>query len=266
MTAPATPPRTAPLSAKENPAGDTTIAAPASPAWSTEEAEGLLRTLPAIASARLLRDADGTVRDVHVLATTDLAPKQIVRNVESALLARFGVRLDHRAISVAQSATARVAEAARAPAPAAAPAATAATVVVKAAPAPGRGIYFEDVEVRRSRSAGLACTVTLRAGADRHTGEASGVETARARGELAATATVRALTPLLSDGVSLAFESCMVVSSSDRDFAFVVVSGRSGRETTILSGSCEVRDGVETAAALAVLDATERWMERGGGR
>ena len=243
-----------------------TKAEAALPAWSTDEAEALLRTLPAIASARLLRDADGTVRDVHVLATTDLAPKQIVRNVESALLARFGIRLDHRAISVAQSATARVAEAARAPAPAPAASPAPTTVVVKAAPAPGRGIYFEDVEVRRSRSAGLACTVTLRAGADKHTGEASGVETARARGELAATAAVRALSPLLSDGVSLAFESCMVVLAADREFAFVVVSGRSGRETTILSGSCEVRDGVETAAALAVLDATERWMERGGAR
>jgi hypothetical protein len=265
VTAPATPPRTSIPAPTEKPFDATT------PAWSTDEAEALLRTLPAIASARLMRDADGNVRDVHVLATTDLSPKQIVRNVESAMLARFGARLDHRAISVAQSATARVAEAAKTsstPAPAA-PAKTTPSggvQVIAAAPAPGRGIYFEDVEVRRSRSAGLACTVTLRAGADKHTGEASGVETSRARGELAATAAVRALSPLLSDGVTLAFESCALVSAADRDFAFVVVSGRSGRETTILSGSCEVRDGVETAAALAVLDATERWMERGGAR
>jgi len=260
VTAPATPPRTSPSAPKDNSTEATT------PTWTVDEAEALLRTLPAIASAKVLRDADGTVRDVHVLATTDLGPKQIVRNVESALLARFGIRLDHRAISVAQSATARVAEAARMPAAAATAAAAPAATIITAAPAPGRGIYFEDVEVRRSRSAGLACTVTLRAGADTHTGEAAGVETARARGELAATAAVRALTPLLSDGVTLAFESCMVVGAADREFAFVVVSGRSGRETTILSGSCEVRDGVETAAALAVLDATERWMERGGAR
>ncbi|MFL5562502.1 MAG: hypothetical protein ACJ79K_13600 [Gemmatimonadaceae bacterium] len=261
MTAPATPPRTSVAAPKENP-----VEANA-PSWATEDAEALLRTLPAIASARLMRDADGTVRDVHVLATTDLSPKQIVRNVESALLARFGIRLDHRAISVAQSATARVAEAAKSPAPVAKNMTPATGVqIIAAAPAPGRGIYFEDVEVRRSRSAGLACTVTLRAGADKHTGEASGVETSRARGELAATAAVRALGPLLSDGVTLAFEACAVVGAADREFAFVVVSGRSGRETTILSGSCEVRDGVETAAALAVLDATERWMERGGAR
>ena len=232
----------------------------APPSWTTEDTEALLRTLPAVASARVLRDADGKVREVHVLATTDLSPKQIVRNVESALLARFGLRLDHRAISVAQSTTARV------PAPPPAAPAPAAAVAVVAAPAPGRGIYFEDVEVRRSRSAGLACTVTVRAGSETYTGEASGVETSRARGELAATAAVRALAPLLADGVSLGFESCTSVNAADRDFAFVVVSGRSGRETTVLSGSCEVRDSLETAAVLAVLDATERWMERGGAR
>ena len=85
MTAPATPPRTTPSAPKDN----STEATP--PTWTIDEAEALLRTLPAIASAKVLRDADGTVRDVHVLATTDLGPKQIVRNVESALLARFGV-------------------------------------------------------------------------------------------------------------------------------------------------------------------------------
>ncbi|HEX2777949.1 MAG TPA: hypothetical protein VHM30_00520 [Gemmatimonadaceae bacterium] len=256
MTAPATPPRGFVAPAKES--LNTT------PAWTVAESEALLRSLPGISSARLLCDADGAVREVHVLATTELSPKQIVRNVESAMLARFGVRLDHRAISVAQSATARVAEQPPAPAPSA-PAPSVAPVTT-AAPAPGRGIYFEDVEVRRSRSAGLSCTVTLRAGAEKHTGEASGAETSRARGDLAATAAVRALAPLLADGVTLAFEACSVVAASDRTFAFVVVSGRSGRETTILSGSCEIREGLETAAALAVLDATERWMERGGAR
>ena len=250
MTAPATPPRggSAPLSEQL-----------AAPAWTVEQLESLVRTLPAVASARVLRDPEGKVREVHVLGTTELSPKQIVRNVESALLARFGLRLDHRAISVAQSATARVPE----PPPAMAAAPVAAVV---SAPAPGRGIYFEDVEVRRSRSAGLACTVTLRAGGETYSGEASGVETSRARGELAATATVRALAPLLAEGVTLAFESCTTVNSADRDFAFVVVSGRSGRESTVLSGSCEVRDSLETSAVLAVLDATERWMERGGAR
>jgi hypothetical protein len=41
------------------------------------------------------------------------------------------------------------------------------------------------------------------------------------------------------------------------------VIARQGRGTALLTGSAEVRDGAETAAALAVLDATNRWVGRG---
>jgi hypothetical protein len=171
------------------------------------------------------------------------------------MLARFGAHVDHRAVSVA-----RTAEESRQP-PAPAP-----TPPSPRAETPGRGVYFEDVDARRSRKKGLSCTVTLRAGAGLYSGQAAGAESARARGELAATATVNALQSLLAQNVTLAFESCITVEATDRAFAFVVVSGRAGRDTTYLSGSCEVKDSLETAAVLAVLDATERWIERGTAR
>ena len=253
MTAPASPKETATTPSAP------LLGAPERPRFVATDAEALIRTLPGVVSARVVLDGTGAPREVHVLATTELGPKQVVRNVESAMLARYGARVDHRSISVAQSGAPRVQEQPREqPAP---PAMTPVAV-----PVAGRGIYFEDVEVRRSRTTGLACTVTLRVGSDRYTGEASGMESSRARGELAATATVRALAPLLTDGVALAFEDCIALHVGERTFAFVVVSGRTGRETTALSGSAEVRDGLEIAAVLAVLDATERWMERGGGR
>ena len=39
---------------------------------------------------------------------------------------------------------------------------------------------------------------------------------------------------------------------------------RQGRSSALLTGSCAVRDSVETAGVLAVLDATNRWVEAGG--
>jgi hypothetical protein len=228
--------------------------------WSAPEAEALLRTLPGVISAKVVRHEAGGIKEIHLLSTTEFAPKQVVRNVESAMLARFGARVDHRSVSVARS----IENVKPAPLVAAATPAPA----VKAAPAvatAGRAIYFDDVEVRRSRSKGLSCTVTLRAGSERYVGEAAGAESSRARGELAATATVHALRRLLADNVTLVFESCITVEATDRSFAFVVVSGRSARDTTFLSGSCEVKDSLETAAVLAVLDATARWIERGSG-
>jgi hypothetical protein len=240
MTAPATPPR-----------GGTTIASSVTPIdWAVSDAESLLRSLPGVISAKVVKHESGGIKEIHLLATTEHAPKQVVRNVESAMLARFGAHVDHRAVSVARSAE----EARESPA---------AVLADSSSDTPGRGVYFEDVEARRSRKHGLSCTVTLRAGSGRYSGEASGAESARARGELAATATVNALQSLLAENVTLAFESCITVEATDRAFAFVVVSGRAGRDTTFLSGSCEVKDSLETAAVLAVLDATERWIERG---
>ena len=243
MTVPATPPR-----------GTGGVDAAA---WSAPEAEALLRTLPGVISAKVVRQESGGIKEIHLLSTTEVAPKQVVRNVESAMLARFGARVDHRSVSVARSI-----ENVK-PTPVVGPAPS----VTKPAPstmaAAGRGIYFDDVEVRRSRSKGLSCTVTLRAGNERYVGEAAGAESSRARGELAATATVHALRRLLAENVTLAFESCITVEATDRSFAFVVVSGRAARDTTFLSGSCEVKDSLETAAVLAVLDATARWIERG---
>jgi len=67
------------------------------------EAEELLGSLKGVLSARVVARGDGAVEEVHILTTDEVSPKQTVRNVESALLARYDVTLDHRKISVAQT-------------------------------------------------------------------------------------------------------------------------------------------------------------------
>src|ERR687886_1181819 len=66
-----------------------------------QRAEELLLTLPGVIAARVIAGDTGAINEVHLLTTMDVAPKQTVRNVESALLAHFGLRVDHRKISVA---------------------------------------------------------------------------------------------------------------------------------------------------------------------
>jgi hypothetical protein len=41
---------------------------------------------------------------------------------------------------------------------------------------------------------------------------------------------------------------------------FVGVSARVGRDSALLTGSCEIRESPETASVLAALDATNRWI------
>src|SRR5207237_1002275 len=65
------------------------------------EAEALIASLPGVSSARSVETDGGGVGDIHVLTGAEVPAKQTVRNVESALLAHFGIRVDHRKISVA---------------------------------------------------------------------------------------------------------------------------------------------------------------------
>ena len=63
------------------------------------------------------------------------------------------------------------------------------------------------------------------------------------------------------DGRILAFEGARIVDAFERQFAFVALTTRFGRESALLTGSAEIKDGIETASVLAVLDATNRWVE-----
>lgn len=55
-----------------------------------------------VQAARIVTGAGDKIDELHVLATSGKGPKQIVRDIESTLQARFGLSLDHRKISIAQ--------------------------------------------------------------------------------------------------------------------------------------------------------------------
>ena len=79
--------------------------------WGVRRAENLLTSLQGVLSARIEVSPIGEVMAVHVLTSAGTSPKQMVRNVESALLAQLGLKVDHRKISVAQTAEIRPIEA-----------------------------------------------------------------------------------------------------------------------------------------------------------
>ena len=243
-----------------------------------ERAEELLQTLPGVLNVRIVSGSTGEVSEVHILTTTEVSPKQTVRNVESALLAHLGMRVSHKKISVATSegpaaeafraarmATPAMGMTAVGAAPIATPSAGMPAVAAEEFPATQqfarRRLYFEDVEVRRSRTSGMMCRVTLRRGEEIFIGEAEGVESDRLRTETAARAACAAVAKAGIEGRSLAFEGARLIGAFDREFVFVALTTRVGRDTTLLTGTAQVKDGIETATVLAVLDATNRWME-----
>lgn len=242
-----------------------------------KRAEELLSTLPGVIAARIIASDSGAVDEIHVLTTAEITPKQTVRNIESALIAHLGMRVDHRKISVATSLDPRrpkdaKGEGAGAPVAGAVGASTAPQPTV-AAPTPAapvaaqrevvrRPFYFEDVEVRRSRATGITCRVTLSKGEKSFIGEAEGMENERSRIELAARAALRAIAEGEPGVRPLDLGGAKLIEAFDREFVFVGVTAQQSRASVLLTGSCEVKDSAETASVLAVLDATNRWLSR----
>jgi hypothetical protein len=215
--------------------------------WGVRRAENLLTSLEGILSARVVTTPLGEVSEVHILAQAGLQPKQLVRNIESALLAQLGLKVDHRKISVAQTADVKPIEALERD-----------TVRDKMLQ---RALLFETMSVSPSkRPHRLMISVTLSFRGQTETAEEETSDTPRNRVEAAAKASVMVVDRLLTD-FSVALEGAKIVDAFDRQFAFVAVQGLGGRETSLLTGSAEIRESAERAAVFAVLDATNRWTE-----
>ena len=242
---------TGPFSARPSDPGSPAPGRPSVPEnlpdpWGVRRAENLLTSLEGILSARVVTTPLGEVSEIHILAQSGLAPKQIVRNIESALLAQLGLKVDHRKISIAQTAEVRPLEAVE-------------DAVRERAL--HRAVLFENLQVSPGRRPHrIMITVTLSFRAQRESAEEESSDTPRSRVEAAAKAAVMVLDRLMTDH-SVALEGAKIVEAFDREFAFVAVQGLGGRETLLLTGSSQIKESAERAAVFAVLDATNRWTD-----
>jgi hypothetical protein len=213
--------------------------------WGVRRAEVLISSLKGVLSSRVVVSPDGEITEIHVLTETGLTPKQVVRNVESALLAQLGIKVDHRRISVAQTAEVLPMEAME--------------QRVVQEQARRRGILFQKVEVVSSKPQKVMVQVTLEQGGEEVMAEEESADVPTMRAQAAARATVTALDGLIEEGtVDLA--GVKFLEAFDTRYVFVGVNILTGRDSFLHAGSCEIKRGAEQAAAMAVLDATNRWL------
>jgi hypothetical protein len=215
--------------------------------WGIRRAENLLTSLEGVLSARVVTTPLGEVSEVHILAQAGLHPKQLVRNIESALLAQLGLRVDHRKISIAQTADVKPIE-------------TLDRHAVRERSLQ-RTVLFEGLVVQPSKKPQrVGVQVVLGYEGRVESGEEEGPDTIKGRVDAAARATVSVLDRILERG-TVSLDGAKVIQAMDRDIVFVAVNGMNGRDSVLLTGTAEAKDNPERAAVLAVLDATNRWTE-----
>ena len=216
--------------------------------WGLLRVEQLLRSVEGVDSLKIVPDHHGAIDEIHVLSSSGLGAKQIVRNIESALLAQFGLQIDHRKISIAQVREEDLPSITPEPEP-----------QTEAEPAPRR-IILRGFHVDRRAGERVLCNVTLGDEEKTYEGQAQGPDYAKSRLEVAAQAVLNALSKATEGASTFAIEGVSQVDLFGRRLVVSLVHASAGRATLSLPGIAEVTDSVEEAVVLACLNATNRWM------
>lgn len=198
------------------------------------ELERALCGLASIEAARVVGDRT-SIKEVHVLAAPGKSLKQVVRDVQSLAMARFGVSIDRRAVSVVQMED-RIED--RAPRPA--------ITSIREVPDGNRANVL----------------VTLSWQGRTFSGEATGSSAPSARMRLMGEATLRAVEEVAGGEQAISLDSVSLGALGEHQVALAgVVTLEKGREE-LMVGSAVIRDDPARAAVRAVLDAVNRWMPR----
>jgi hypothetical protein len=228
--------------------------------WTIQRAEELLRSLPGVVSVSVVARPGGEIEEIHLLTSLEVSPKQTVRNVESALKAQFSLKVDHRKISVAQTADKEAAAQFQER--------NSSVLIDGAGPRREGRILFLRHSVETERSHRVRISVSVEWAAQEFVGEAAGADLPRSRLEISARATLLAVEAALAspdgpeDGaaVVLALDGVKMVEAFDRRFALVAANAMHDREITALAGAASVEETPERAVIMAVLQATDRWV------
>jgi len=204
-----------------------------------EDIEEALAQVAEIKAARVVSSPDGVIQEVHVLALPTKAPKQIVRDIESTIMARFGIAIDHKKISIAQLGHEAVSQNGSSPA----------------------SVRPKIVSIN-STVAGVQTqvSVTLEIAGSDYIGKAAGPNSQTGRQRLVADATLDAIAQYGDGPYTFALEDVSVLSLGRERVAVACVTLVSTLGEQSFAGSALVRQNDKDSIVRATLDAINRRM------
>ena len=189
----------------------------------------LICRLEGVQAAQVVFAESGMPCEIHVLAGPEKSSKSLVRDIQSALTAQFGVQVDHRIISVAQ-------------------------LSEGLAPRGDFRLAHTGLEIK-SAGGRVSASVTLARGCDTYTGHGESANTPFARRRCVSEAALAAVN-------RAAGETCFELASVDAvtlaGQGIVVAQVYSLRDAQRLLGSAFLNEDPDNAAVHSVLSAVNR--------
>ncbi|MDI6901954.1 MAG: hypothetical protein QMC79_09720 [Anaerosomatales bacterium] len=200
------------------------------------EIEEALSQVSEIKAVRIVASPDGAIQEIHVLALPNKSPKQLVRDIESTIMAAFGIPVDHKKISIAQLGQA--------------------TIPTDSPASPARA----KIKSINSEVSGInaAISVALELEGDIYIGQATGPASQTGRQRLVAQATLNAVEEYLEQSLGFALEDVGIIQLGRERVAVACVALVTALGEQTFSGSALVRQNEKDSIVRATLDAINR--------
>jgi len=200
----------------------------------------LINDIEGIVSSKVKLDDMGNLVEIHALADKSRNAKQIVRDIQSAVTAKFDLELDHRIISIAQL--------------------NCDSVVHRE-----MRIVFKGMEVA-SKGLEIDVKVILSHGEKDYCGSQKGINTTTSINRTIAQATLKALTDFLNIGEIFVVEDVGTLNIAKTNVVVVAVTCVDKNGEQLLIGSSMNLGDIKEAVVKATLDAVNRRIAKLMGR
>ena len=198
--------------------------------------EELLGQVRGVLAVRVVQDEHGQIDELHIVGSPSRSAKQMVRDVESLLYVRGGIRLDHRKISLVQ-----IAESVIQPAQ----------------------VRVRLLDISRTNGEQPAITVVLGMDEQRVQGVGRGRPEQQERPEdLAGYATIHALDQLIGARGQFRIENLVRQPFGQLEVYLTHLTLTTDDGIEMLLGISVVRDDDPAAVVRAILDAVNRRLQR----
>jgi hypothetical protein len=192
----------------------------------------LINDVEGVVSSKVKLDDTGNLVEIHALADKSRNAKQIVRDIQSAVTAKFDLEIDHRIISIAQLSCDSVMQR-------------------------DMRIVFKGMEVA-SKGLEIDVRVILSHGEKDYCGSQKGINTTTSINRTIAQATLKALSDFLNIGEIFVVEDVGTLNIAKTNVVVVAVTCVDKNGEQLLIGSSMYLGDIKEAVVKATLDAVNR--------
>ncbi|RBP70052.1 hypothetical protein DES36_101104 [Alkalibaculum bacchi] len=182
--------------------------------------------------SRIVVNESHIITEIHILSDNQRSVKQIIRDVESLLMAKYNIKVDHKIISIAQ-------------------------IYEKGETPQSQRLQIGSVEYG-SYNMQAKAKVTLECDGKTYEGKSEGIRSTSQINRLIAEATLDAIEIFLNYKVKFILEEIKLVSIAGREVVLLALYEMYEQREKLFVGKCIVESDINTAIIKAVLNSINR--------